>query len=93
MKNYILFLIFITTFCVNLNANTDILDQEVTIERDTSQFIFSITHHLSDLQSQQWLDTSNQWYWIFNGIAIYHNGCWQRYTKPRYSVIILGKIE
>jgi hypothetical protein len=65
---------------------------ECKLERDTTPHVFLITHHKSDLQSSEWLDTSSQWLWINGGISVYKNGGWQRYIRPRYSVIDMGVV-
>lgn len=55
-------------------------------------FVAAITHHKSDLESAEWLDTAGVWMWIQGGIAIKSRGAWQRYLRPRYSVIDLGAL-
>lgn len=62
------------------------------IKFDSVPTIFQITHYTEDNRTETLLDTTTQWYWVQGGVAIYKNGCWTTYRRPRYGVIAIGKL-
>ena len=63
---------------------------DCTLEIDTTPHVFRITEYTSDMHHKAWLDTTGRWMWIKDGIAINRNGGWQRYLRPKFSVIDMG---